>query len=250
LIQKPHENSAHLKNLTPDRIKDLKDLIKKIKVPFHDLSLLNSAFTHKSFLNETTLAYTDNERLEFLGDSVLSLVVSSYLYKKFPTHSEGRLSKIKSRVVSGVALSKIAISLDLSHYLLLGKGERASGGATNRSNLENLLEALIGAIYLENGISAVADFILPHIEDILENEIHTYKDFQTALQEFCQKKFKILPEYQILSEDGPDHSKVFKVLVKIKNVGEKIGTGNSKQKARQDAASKMLKSMKIRLKSD
>lgn len=250
MIRKQPESNSFSKTLTQDRIKDLKELIKKIKVPFHDLVLLNSAFTHKSFINETTLAYSDNERLEFLGDSVLSLVVSSFLYKKFSTYSEGRLSKIKSRVVSGVALSKIAISLELNRYLLLGKGEKASGGATNRSNLENALEALLGAIYLENGIDSVADFILPHIEDILENEMHSYKDFQTALQEFCQKKFKVLPEYHLLSEEGPDHNKIFKVQVKIKNVGEKIGSGNSKQKARQDAAGKMLKSMKIRLKSD
>ncbi len=244
------QNTSSLKQLPQERIKDLRDLIKKIKVPFHNLVLLNSAFTHKSFLNETTIPYEDNERLEFLGDSVLSLVVSSYLFKKFPTHSEGKLSKIKSRVVSGAVLANIATSLDISQYLLLGKGEKASGGATNRSNLENLLEALIGAIYLEIGISAAADFILPHVEGIVENELHSYKDYQTALQEICQKKFKILPSYEILSEEGPDHSKIFLVKVKIKNVGEKIGSGNSKQKARQDAASKMLKSMKVRLKSD
>jgi len=188
--------------------------------------------------------------LEFLGDSVLGLVVSNYLFNKFPTHSEGKLSKIKSRIVSGAVLAKISTTLGLSHYLLLGKGEKASGGANNRSNLENVLEALIGAIYLELGMNAVADFILPHVEDIVENELHSYKDYQTALQEFCQKKFKILPTYEILSEEGPDHSKIFRVKVKIKNVGEKIGMGNSKQKARQDAASKLLKSMKIRLKSD
>lgn len=241
---------APLKHLPQERIKDLRDLIKKIKVPFQNLVLLNSAFTHKSFLNENTIPYQDNERLEFLGDSVLGLVVSNFLFNKFPSHSEGRLSKIKSRIVSGAVLAKISTTLGLSHYLLLGKGEKASGGANNRSNLENVLEALIGAIYLELGINAVADFILPHVEDIVENELHSYKDYQTALQEFCQKKFKILPSYEILSEEGPDHNKVFRVKVKIKNVGEKIGIGNSKQKARQDAASKLLKSMKIRLKSD
>ena len=250
MTKKSTEHPNYIKHLTFERTKELRELIKTIGIPFHNLVLLNSAFTHKSFLNETSLPYEDNERLEFLGDSVLSLVVSSYLYKKFSTHSEGRLSKIKSRVVSGAALAKISNSLELSKYLLLGKGERASGGATNRSNLENLLEAFIGAIYLENGISAVEDFILPHIDDIIENEMHSYKDFQTALQEICQKKFKILPDYEILSEEGPDHNKVFRVKVKIKNVGEKIGSGNSKQKARQDAASKMLKSMKIKLKSD
>lgn len=250
MTKKNTDNANQFKHLTQERTKDLKDLIKKIGIPFHNLVLLNSAFTHKSFLNETILPFEDNERLEFLGDSVLSLVVSSYLFKRFSTYSEGRLSKIKSRVVSGMALAKISTSLGLSRYLLLGKGERASGGESNRSNLENLLEALIGAIYLENGIPSVEEFIIPHIEDMLENEMHSYKDFQTALQEFCQKKFKILPDYEILSEEGPDHNKVFKVKVKIKNVGEKIGSGNSKQKARQDAASKMLKSMKIRLKSD
>ena len=251
LLTKEHSQAqAPLKHLPQERIKDLRDLIKKIKVPFQNLVLLNSAFTHKSFLNETTIPYEDNERLEFLGDSVLGLVVSNYLFNKFPTHSEGRLSKIKSRIVSGAVLAKISTTLGLSHYLLLGKGEKASGGANNRSNLENVLEALIGAIYLELGMNAVADFILPHVEDIVENELHSYKDYQTALQEFCQKKFKILPTYEILSEEGPDHSKIFRVKVKIKNVGEKIGIGNSKQKARQDAASKLLKSMKIRLKSD
>ncbi len=246
--KKNSQNPTSLKHLPQERIKDLSELIKKINVPFQNLVLLNSAFTHKSFLNETTIPYEDNERLEFLGDSVLNLVVSSYLFKKFPTHSEGQLSKIKSRVVSGAVLANIAISLEISQYLLLGKGERATGGATNRSNLENVLEALIGAIYLEIGIAAAADFILPHVEDIIENELHSYKDYQTALQEICQKKFKILPSYEILSEEGPDHNKIFRVKVQIKNVGEKIGLGNSKQKARQDAASKMLKSMKIRLK--
>lgn len=250
MTKKKSEKSIHHKNLSQERIRELKDLIQKIRVPFQDFNLLNSAFTHKSFLNETSLPYEDNERLEFLGDSVLSLVVSSYLYKKFPTHSEGRLSKIKSRVVSGMVLAKIATSLDLSKYLLLGKGERSSGGESNRSNLENLFEALIGAIYLENGIVAVSDFLLPLIDKIVENEIDSYKDFQTALQEFSQKKFKILPDYEILSEEGPDHNKVFKVKVTIKNVGAKIGSGNSKQKARQDAACKMLKHMKIQLKSD
>lgn len=234
------------RQLPPERVKELKELIKQIKVPFHNLLLLNTAFTHKSFLNETDMNYEDNERLEFLGDSALSLVVSSYLFQKFPADKEGKLSKVKSRIVSGAVLSKIAIELGLSKYLLLGKGEKASGGETNRSNLENVLEALLGAIYLENGIDAVANFILPHVEHIIENDLHSYKDHQTALQEFCQKKFKKLPNYEFISEEGPDHNKIFKVKVSIQNVGERIGHGNSKQRARQDAASKMLKIIKIK----
>ncbi|HMV45850.1 MAG TPA: ribonuclease III [Leptospiraceae bacterium] len=245
-MSRPTLKTSPNKQLPPERVKELKDLIKHIKIPFQDLVLLNSAFTHKSFLNETHMEYEDNERLEFLGDSALSLVVSSYLYQRFPKDREGKLSKVKSRIVSGAVLSKIAIQLGLNRYLLLGKGEKANGGDTNRSNLENVLEALLGAIYLEHGIQAVADFILPHVGNIVDNELHSYKDHQTALQEFCQKKFKFIPDYELIAEEGPDHNKVFKVKVSIKNVGEKIGMGNSKQKARQDAASKMLKYMKIK----
>lgn len=212
----------------------------------NDISLLESAFIHKSFTNEEKNIETDNERLEYLGDSVLQLVTNEYLYAVFPNYNEGKLSKIKSKVVSEASLSKISREKELNRFLLLGKGEKDTGGLNRDSNLANLLEALLGAIYLDSGLDSAKNFILPSLKKMIhqENDKQSYRDYKTTLQEYCQKKYQELPIYTITSEVGPDHQKNFEIMVQIKNRSVS-GIGSSKRKAEQDAARNLLKLLKI-----
>lgn len=230
------------------KLKDLRAILprleSKIRIKFKNPVLLEMVFVHKSYINENkTEVKEDNERLEFLGDAVLELVTTEFLFESFPDAQEGQLTSFRSALVKGNHLSEVARQLELGEYLLLSHGEEKSGGREKNYILANVLEALIGAIYLDRGfITAhkfISKFILIKLGDILKKGLHI--DAKSKLQEIYQDKMGITPIYSVLSENGPDHNKNFEVGV---YVGEKLigkGTGSSKQKAEQDAAVQALK---------
>ncbi|MDX9802062.1 MAG: ribonuclease III [Spirochaetia bacterium] len=206
---------------------------------FRKLDFLNLAFCHRSYANETQEDVDNNEKLEFLGDSVLGLVTSEYLYYLLPEKAEGDLARIKSFVVSENTLSIIARKIKIDNYILIGKGEEYSGGRNKKAILADCVEAIIGAYYIDSGIKAVRTFILTHIVPeimkVIENR-HD-KDYKTLLQEFVQKKYKTYPKYKMLKKTGPDHDRTFLVEVKIKEQVFGPGEGKNKKAAEQSAAS-------------
>lgn len=214
-------------------------LEKQIGITIEDKDLLDMAFVHKSFMNEYHgKEKRDNERLEFLGDAVLELTVTEFLYKAYPDNSEGDLTNWRSALVKGKHLAEVANELNLGAYLYLSKGEEKSGGRKKKYILANTLEALIGAIYLDKGYrvthSFIEEYILVRLEQILEEGLHI--DAKSHFQELAQEKAGVTPEYKLVSESGPDHAKIFVMAAYVgdKKVGE--GKGSSKQKAEEDAA--------------
>lgn len=204
--------------------------------------LLTEAFTHRSYLNETKEKITSNERLEFLGDAVLEILVSEYLFHRFPEYPEGKLTLLRSSIVRTETLGTAAQKLNLGKYLRLSRGEEEHGGRTNESILANTYEAVTGALYLDQGLAIVKEFLeetlFPYFEAIMENK--TYRDAKSHLQEVVQEKFKITPVYKVMKEEGPDHQKRFTIGVYIddKLIGE--GTGRNKQAAESKAAEEAL----------
>lgn len=221
---------------------DISQLSKIVGIPLQKKSLYEEAFTHKSFANEHKKV-SDNERLEFLGDAVLELVVTEFLFEKFPEEPEGKMTKLRSALVSGASLAQIAKKMNLGKFLRLSKGEDRAGGRAKNPILANLMEALIGAIYLDLGKESVQKFIhtflLPRLPEILEKNLHT--DPKSAYQEWAQEKYDITPEYKVLAEEGPDHKKTFTVGVFLKKDKQAEGKGSSKQKAEVNAAENALK---------
>ena len=209
------------------------ELEEKIGFRFKRADLLKAALTHKSFAAEQKLGRY-NERLEFLGDSVLSAVVAHQLYVSYPDEDEGRLSKRKALLVSRPSLARWAVALGLGVYLYLGAGEDASGGRLRPSILSNALEALIGAIYLDGGYGEASAFIHRWYLDEHENVVET--DYKSRLQEIMQKRFKSPPVYETLKATGPDHDKTFAVTVRLGTRTLGTGQGKSKKEAEQDAA--------------
>lgn len=214
-------------------------LMEKLGVKFKDLSILDLAFVHKSYLNEhRDLKNQHNERMEFLGDAVLELVVTEYLFKKYPQEEEGVLTNWRSALVKGKHLAEIAIELDLGLYLYLSRGEERSGGRKKNYILANTLEALIGAIYLDQGYEKIHqfanNFILGRLNKILEHGHHI--DAKSRVQEIAQELLGVTPEYVFISEAGPDHNKVFTMALYLGKEKVAEGTGSSKQKAEQEAA--------------
>jgi ribonuclease III len=229
--------SEHLKK----RYEQLQEVI---KIEFADPELLDTAFVHRSYLNEhRDVKIVHNERLEFLGDAVLELVVTEFLYKGYPTKGEGILTNWRSALVKGKHLAEIAENLKLGTYIYLSKGEEKSGGRTKHIILANILEALIGAIYLDKGYKKahefIEEFILARLSSILEKGLHI--DAKSRFQEISQDKLGLTPEYRLVDEKGPDHNKIFIMGVYLKE--ELIGTGDgtSKQNAEQKAAEAALK---------
>lgn len=214
-----------------------------VRVRFNNKQLLIRALTHRSYANETHGQLKDNERLEYLGDSVLALVINEYLFKHFGDYHEGDLAKIKSAVVSEEMLYKVAKELKLGEFLLLGKGEENSGGRERISILANTVEALIGAMYLDCGLKKTKKFILnlfkKHISRI--DQLPSLRDPKTSLQEIVQKKYKRKPDYIVVNEKGPDHNKQFTVQLKITDTIIIEALGSSKRKAEIEAAAKALK---------
>ena len=226
----------------------LKDLENILDYKFKNQEFLQEALTHPSFQNiKLNNKATNNQRLEFLGDAVLDLIVTERLYRKLTSFSEGKLTKIKSIIVSKDTLAKWAIHLSLGKYILLGKGEDLTGGRKKLSILADCFEALLGAMYLDSGIIKTKKIILPLIKEEIELIIKGKyeEDFKTLLQEISQKKMKCLPEYRLIKEKGPDHKKIFCVEVRLKKVTYGTGDGENKKEAEQDAAKDALKKLKV-----
>ena len=215
----------------------------RIGYTFSDIKLLYHAMTHSSFANEKKLPkYENNERLEFLGDAVLELVSSYFLYKTRSFDTEGSLTKLRASLVCEPTLAEDARSIDLPDFILLGKGEELTGGRSRDSVTSDALEALIGAIYLDGGFESAKLFIIKFILNDIENK-KLFNDSKTVLQEFAQAAgFK--PEYELISESGPDHCKEFTVSVKIDGKIMGKGSGNSKKNAEQKAAYAAIKTIK------
>ncbi len=224
--------------LSQARKKILDDFQKKSGIRFKNVLLLDTAFTHRSFANEISKHITNNERLEFLGDSVLGLVVANYLFQNFPNDPEGELAKTKSVVVSEPILADIAVTLGIPQCLILGKGEEKSGGRTKKAILADAVEAVIGALYLDSGLKEVEKFIISVIEQEIQN-VHSnkhIKDYKSLLQEFYQKKHKSVPIYTMEKKTGPDHDQTFWVSVSLGATKYGPTEGKSKKEAEQKVA--------------
>jgi len=235
--------------LPDERIEHLTVLEGLVSYTFKNMMLLHTALTHRSFVNENQdLNYRDNERLEFLGDAVLELCISDVLMKQFPEYNEGDLSKVRASVVNEQPLAKLAEKLCIGNFILLGKGEEASGGRHKYSILSNAFEAIIAAIYLDGGfgqvLSFIADVFQPLIREWTEDPFH--RDYKTSLQELSQSKYKIIPKYTLIHEYGPDHNKIFEIQLTIPNIITTEGTGRSKKEAEQNAAHKALEKLEER----
>ncbi len=204
--------------------------------------IYKTAFTHRSFLNESSRVKESNERLEFLGDAVLSLIMSTYLYSERLTDAEGDLTNLRSYIVKTPSLAKAAKLLDLGKFLKLSKGEELSGGRENPQLLANTYEALLGAIFLDEGLEVAQDFVKTTLLPLFENEIKSGppKDAKSLLQELTQNQAKQSPQYKILSTSGPDHAKNFTVGVFLQGRQIGAGSGQSKQIAEEQAAEQAL----------
>lgn len=223
---------------------NLDSLEQKIGITFTSKELLLQAFTHRSYLNEHPGETTGhNERLEFLGDAVLELVVTDYLYRKFPTRPEGELTSIRAAVVNTNSLSFTAKEIDFNEFILLSRGEAKDSGKARDYILANIVEALIGAIYLDQGYTVAKDFVttwlLKKVDTIVEQQL--WLDPKSLFQEKSQELFGITPSYRVLKESGPDHDKHFVVGVFIGDRLSAEGKGSSKQEAEREAAGSGLR---------
>lgn len=222
----------------------LKKLEERLDYRFRDVDLLVTALTHRSYVNENRQpGVSDNERLEFLGDSVLGLCVSDLLIKKYVDGSEGDLTKMRSVLVGEKNLAQLARGLQIGNCLLIGRGEENAGSRARDSFLANAFEAVVAAVYLDSGYENVRTVVKKLIEPFLEKETlpSAYFDYKTLLQEFCQRKFKTIPMYLLADTSGPEHAKVFEVKVVIVDKLTAIGTGTSKKEAEKQAAQKAWK---------
>ncbi len=209
----------------------------KLQYAFKERSLLLLAFVHRSFVNENRAIMQHNERLEFLGDTVLNLAISDFLYHELPKMPEGDLSFLRSRLVDASSCVHFIQKLQVESFVLLGKGERMNDGRGRETILADLFEAIVGAIYLDGGLEAAKRFLFGHfteeIQAILKMPISNWK---ALLQDYCQKTFHETPVYEVVSEKGPDHNKQYRVRVSIQGRELGVGEGNSKKTASQAAA--------------
>lgn len=218
---------------------DWDDCQRTLGVFFDNEALLEQAFAHSSYLNENpNFALPNNERLEFLGDAILDFIVAEGLYREFPELSEGALTTIRASLVCRETLGEVASSLNLGDWLLLGEGEEASGGRTRRSNLANALEALIGAIYLDQGLVKAKEFVLTQLKPALEKTRagETIPNYKALVQELVQQEKKPTPVYHQVEATGPDHDKQFTVEILIEGEVLARGTGKNKKNAEMEAA--------------
>lgn len=223
-----------------------KDLQEKLDLQFSNEKLLMQAFTHSSYVNEhRKKPFEDNERLEFLGDAVLELTVSQFLYNKYPTMSEGELTKLRAAIVCEPSLVAFANELNFGDNILLGKGEEMTGGRTRPSLLADVFEAFIGALFLDKGIEKVTQFLEKQVFPKIDAGAFSHvMDFKSQLQEYIQRDGTGLIEYKILEEKGPAHSREFvsQVLLNGEEIG--IGSGRSKKEAEQHAAQMAIQRLK------
>lgn len=212
---------------------------------FKNQKLFTQAFTHRSYLNESRETTESNERLEFLGDCILSFVISQHVYKTYPEFNEGMLTNLRSLLVNTKSLAAVAKKLEFGNYLMLSKGEEDSKGRENQSLLADCLEAYIGALFLDQGIEKVTEFLLetiiPQADAIIQKK--TFKDPKSILQEFVQARKQNSPLYRVLEEEGPAHSKIFTIGVYVGDELMGTGKGKSKQIAQEDAAEQALEKL-------
>lgn len=210
---------------------------------FNDLGLLEKALIHKSYANEQKLPNKfGNERLEFLGDAVLELIIRHILLQRFPDFSEGRLSNVRAAVVNEESLSSLARGLGIGDYILLGRGEVENKGREKKSILSNVYEAIIAAVYLDGGYPSACELVKRHFAALIDDvaPLGFYRDYKSRLQEYCQKRFNTLPRYFIITEEGPDHIKTYVSQVFINDIPYGKGSGRNKKAAEQEAAQQTL----------
>lgn len=217
----------------------------KLKYKFKDITILENALAHSSYANEASAkgeAVKSNERLEFLGDSVLSLIVSSYLYEACPDFPEGELSKIRAQAVCEKALAEFAKEINLGDFILLGHGEKSNNGAERASILSDAFEAVLAAVYLDGSLDDVKSFLLPFITEKVKETIqgHTQTDYKTMLQQLIQQENGEILDYVLVGESGPAHQRVFEIEAKLGSNTIGRGTGKSKRAAEQIAAKEAL----------
>lgn len=233
-----------MNEVSSDRAQEVASLQETLGYTFSNLRLLNKALTHKSYVNERNETIKHNERFEFLGDSVLDILVSDYLVDEYADYAEGTLSKIRAAVVNESCLAGLARKVDLGSFLLLGKGENLSGGRDKASILANALEAVAGAIFKDGGLESATNVFLPllKVEIAVFADTVSFRDFKSDLQEYTQNKLVCTPSYKVVNETGPDHAKEFEVAVRIKNKVAGNGIGKNKKEAEQAAAKMALES--------
>lgn len=221
----------------------IEDLAKSLGIKFKDISLLQTALTHRSYLNEHREESEHNERLEFLGDAVLELITSDYLFSTYPDRAEGDLTSFRSAIVRTESLAEASRELNYGNYLRMARGEEESGGQEKDYLLANTFEAVLGAIYVDQGYEKCKELVhrilIPKVKDIVENRLDI--DGKTKIQEVAQARYQITPTYEIIKEEGPDHDKVFTVAVMLEDKVIGKGEGSSKQKAEEAAAQDGLK---------
>jgi ribonuclease III len=230
----------------PTKNQNPTELAKKIKTTFKNERLLEEALTHRSYLNENSKwPIPHNERLEFLGDAVLELVVTDHLYQTFPEKPEGELTSIRAALVNHLMLSRVANDIDLDDFILLSRGEAKDTGRAREAILSNAVEAIIGAIYLDQNYRAADRFIekylLKYLDEVMEEEL--FVDAKSQLQELVQERQKITPTYRVLKTEGPDHAKKFTVGTYRDKTLIAKGSGLSKQDAERNAAENALKKL-------
>ena len=226
------------------KIKDCKELMKKIGYQFKNEEYLREALTHRSYSNENERhRQFDNEKLEFLGDAVVNLIVTEYIYGSGKGKKEGDLAKLKSQIISEPVFSSIASDLKLGGYLYLSNGEIMSGGRNRKSILGDAFEALIGAIFKDSDYYTTKEIALKYLLEKIENinNIEGTGDYKTILQEIIQSKYRKMPEYELIGTKGPDHDKIFEIVVKLNDKIIGKGTGKSKKEAEKNAAKVALK---------
>ncbi|MEG0797926.1 MAG: ribonuclease III [Acidaminococcaceae bacterium] len=237
--------------MNKERKEELHELCRSLNIEMTDLYLLNTALTHTSYAHESKAhpKPTHSERIEFLGDSVLGLVVSTYMYKRFPKMDEGELTKLRAYLVCEVSLSKYAKQIGLGEHLLLGRGEVISGGRERASILADAFESVVGAYYLDQGLEKVEKYLL----DMMRAELEVTakhgicRDYKTRLQEMVQKDGVVDIAYELTGAHGPDHEKIFETRVLVNGSISGEGSGKSKKEAEQNAAQEALLKLEVAL---
>ncbi len=224
-------------------MEQLKEFETILGYSFKDKELLKEALTHKSYKSPV-----NNERLEFLGDAVLDLIVGEYLFKKFPKANEGELSKLRASLVNEEGFAKLANKLKIGDFIFISQAEENNHGRTKPSLLSNAFEAVMGAIYLEEGLERVRKIVLELLEEAYPKiDLNSlFKDYKTTLQELTQARYGVTPTYKLLGSSGPDHKKEFEVAVQLHNETIATAKGRSKKNAQQEAAKKALAILKVR----
>ncbi len=228
--------------MTTDHEQAFQTFLATTGVAFANPALLKTAFTHRSYLNEVKVEGEHNERLEFLGDAVLELVVTDYLYRRYPDTTEGNLTAYRAALVNASILGDIAATLGMNECLLLSKGEAKDTGRARATILANTFEAVVGALYLDQGYEAAAQFITTHVLSKTDEVVASgaWRDSKSSFQEFAQATYGLTPRYEVLRSEGPDHDKRFVVSVSVGDIAVAEGVGKSKQEAEQNAAERAL----------